>query len=262
MRLKKQVIRWAMMVFLMVTAGLAAGQKPRLNHLTTFDDKLLHFGFTLGVNTFDFGVRHYLPVHTNPDFPASNWLNYPDEIHVNDNIRADVARLIPGFTVAIVSNLRMTNSLDLRFLPGMSFGERKLRYNIPVIMSLDVPPYENYDYSIPSVFIDLPLLVKYKANRINNGRPYVVFGGAVRFDISKAAEYDLVGLERDGYYVELGAGWDHYLQFFRLSVEVKVSLGLNDQLTPGPDPAKERQYYTHALKSLRSNVFTLSFHFE
>jgi hypothetical protein len=47
-------------------------------------------------------------------------------------VRSDLETLVPGFTVGIVSSLRMTEDLDLRFLPGMSFGERKLTYNIPV----------------------------------------------------------------------------------------------------------------------------------
>ena len=89
----------------------------------------------------------------------------------------------------------------------------------------------------------------------------MVFGGAMRIDISKSASEDLVGLTRSGYYAELGAGWDSYLQFFRFSVEAKVSLGLNNQLGKGPDNT-QRQYYTDALRSLKSNIFTLSFHFE
>ena len=90
---------------------------------------------------------------------------------------------------------------------------------------------------------------------------YVVAGGAYRIDISKSASQDLVGLKRGGFYAEVGAGWDVYLQFFRFSVEAKASLGLNDILGPGPD-FTQRQYYTEAIKSLRSNIFTILFHFE
>jgi hypothetical protein len=89
----------------------------------------------------------------------------------------------------------------------------------------------------------------------------VVFGGAYRVDISKSASEDLVSIKRGNFYAELGAGWDTYLQFFRFSVEAKVSIGLNDILGPAPDQT-QRQYYTEAIKSLRSNIFTLVFHFE
>jgi hypothetical protein len=247
--------------FFLVQVTTGNCQKIRLKNLTTFDDKLIHFGFTLGINTFDFRVRNYMPVGGNPAFSQRIWELDKTQIVDSSVIRADIDDLIPGFTVGIISNLRLTRDLDLRFLPGMSFGERKLKYNIPVLdENFPLKDYQS-NYSIKSTFIDLPVHVKYKANRINNGRPYVVFGGAMRIDISKSASDDLVGLSTVGYYAEMGAGWDHYLQFFRFSVEAKVSLGLNNQLGDGPDPT-QRHYYTDALKSLRSNIFTVCFHFE
>ncbi len=251
-----------MRIFLMFLCLMAAStvhaQKVKQKYLTTFDDKRLHFGFSLGVNTLDFSVVNYAPIGENKNFMVRNWSGNPS---ATDTVTADVAGLIPGFTVGMVSNLRLTRDLDLRFLPGMSFGERKLRYNREVIdnnFEFNTPQYE---YSIKSTFLDFPLLIKYKALRINNDRPYVVFGGAYRVDISKSASEDLVSIKRGNFYAELGAGWDTYLQFFRFSVEAKVSIGLNDILGPAPDQT-QRQYYTEAIKSLRSNIFTLVFHFE
>jgi hypothetical protein len=249
----------------MVMSGVnpACGQKIKLNHLTTFDEKVLHFGFTLGINTFDFSVRNYVPIGARPGgFKPEIWQNDVHQIGANDTVRADVASPIPGFTVGIIMNLRLTKSLDLRFLPGMSFGERELTYNIPVIDNLYDYNDIQYKYSIKSTFIDLPFHIKYKANRINNGRPYIIMGTAMRVDISKTATEDLVGLDPIGYYAEVGAGWDYYFQFFRFSVEAKASFGLNNQLGKGPGTADQRHYYYDALRSLHSNIFTLCFHFE
>jgi hypothetical protein len=258
---KKSISILFLTCFFLIQVTDGNGQKVKLKNLTTFDDKFLHFGFTLGINTFDFRVRNYYPIGDNPVFSPSNWQLDNTQVVDNSVVRADIASLIPGFTVGIIGNLRLTRDLDLRFLPGMSFGERKLKYNIPVIDENRDYKDTQYNYSIKSTFIDLPVHVKYKANRINNGSPYVVFGGAMRIDISKSASDDLVGLTPVGYYAELGAGWDNYLQFFRFSMEAKVSLGLNNQLGQGPDPT-QRHYYTDALKSLRSNIFTICFHFE
>lgn len=258
----KKTVHLLLTGFLLLLVTTAFSQKMKLKHLTTFDDKLLHFGFTLGINTLDFRVRNYNPIGENPAFVSTDWPLDPEKIDTGSIVMADIADLIPGFTVGIVTNLRLARYLDLRFLPGMSFGERKLLYNIPVIDNRFDFKETQYDYSMKSTFIDLPVSVKYKAERINNGRPYVVIGGAMRIDISKSASDDLVGLSTVGYYAELGAGWDTYLQFFRLSVEAKVSLGLNNQLGKAPDTADQRHYYSDALKSLHSNIFTLSFHFE
>ncbi|NLO04018.1 MAG: PorT family protein [Bacteroidales bacterium] len=235
------------------------GQKQRVNYMTTFDEKLIHFGFTLGWNTLDFGVTHYKPIGSNPDFLQGNWPLDLEKITENSYVRADVAGLIPGFTVGIISSLRIGRDLNLRFLPGLSFGERKLTYNYPV---WDIDYYEPLQfYSIKSTFLDFPLLIKYKARRINNDRPYIVFGPAYRQDISRTGKDDLVKLKNSGFYAEIGVGWDHYFTFFRLSTEAKVSIGLNNQLGDPPGP-NQRQYYSNAIKHLRSDIFTLSFHFE
>jgi hypothetical protein len=243
----------------MFTSVVLFAQKQKVNHMTTFDDKLIHFGFTLGLNTMDLATVHYNPIGENPDFVSRNWQLDEKTIVGTDYVRADIAEAIPGFTVGIVSSLRLTRDLNLRFLPGLSFGERKLYYNIPV---WDIEYYQPLQYySIKSTFLDFPLLIKYKARRINNNRPYVIFGTAYRQDISRTGKDDLVKLTNGGFYAEVGAGWDHYFTFFRFSVEAKFSFGLNNQLGPTPGP-NQRQYYSQAFKSLRSNIFTLCFHFE
>ena len=245
-------------LFLLVVAN-AFGQKQKVKFLTTFDDKTIHFGFSLGVNVLDFNVVNYNPIGENPDFEEQEWQLDPVQITDTSIVRSDIAETVPGFTVGIVSSLRLTKDLELRFLPGMSFGERRLRYNIPVNDINNYAP-ENF-YSIKSTFLDFPLLIKYKARRINNNRPYVIFGGAFRQDISRTAKEDLVKLKTSGFYAEVGGGWDHYFPFFRFSVEAKFSFGLNDQLGDVPS-LNQRQYYAQSIKSLRSNIFTLCFHFE
>ena len=233
-------------------------QKQKINYLTTFDDKWVHFGFTIGVNTLDFNVVNYNPIGENPDFVADPAYG----VTSGSYIRSDVAEVIPGFTVGIISSLRLTKDFNLRFLPGLSFGERRLTYNVPVYDIND--PYLSgaaQYYSIKSTFLDFPVLIKYKARRINNDRPYVIFGSAYRQDISRTAKEDLVKLKSGGFYAEVGGGWDHYFPFFRFSVEAKFSYGLNNQLGALPAPV-QRQYYAQSIKDLRSKIFTLSFHFE
>lgn len=245
-------------ILLLLLVLQVSAQKQKVNYLTTFDDKLIHFGFTLGYNLLDFKVVNYNPIDENPDFKPGDWPNDPVQINRESIVRSDLQSLVPGFTVGIVSSLSLHKDLDLRFLPGMSFGERKLTYNVPVY---DINSYEPIQfYSIKSTFIDFPLLLKYKARRINNDRPFVIFGGAFRQDISKSAKDDLVKLKSGGFYAEVGGGWDHYFPFFRFTVEGKFSFGLNDQL--GGLPQQQRLYYTQSIKSLRSTIFTVSFHFE
>lgn len=251
-RVKKLFIS---ILFIAVAFG-AFAQKKRVNYLTTFDEKLIHFGFSLGVNTLDFNVINYNPIGENPEF-----IPYPlDRVSSESIIRSDVTNVLPGFTVGIITSLRLSKSFNLRFQPGLSFGERQLTFNVPV---KDINVYdENLSYySVKSTFLDFPLLLKYKARRINNDRPYVIFGGAYRQDISRTAQEDLIKLKKEGLYAEVGGGWDHYFPFFRFSVEAKFSFGLNNQLGDLPG-GQQRQYYSQSIKSLRSKIFTLSFNFE
>lgn len=242
-------------IILFIVVGSTFAQRQKVNYLTTFDDKLIHFGFTIGMNTLDFNVVNYNPIGENPEF-----IPYPlDRISEISVIRSDISTLVPGFTVGIISSLRLTKDFNLRFQPGLSFGERKLMFNVQVV---DINFYEPLDYySIKSTFLDFPLLVKYKARRINNDRPYVIFGGAYRQDISRTAKEDLIKLKNGGFYAEIGGGWDHYFLFFRFSVEAKFSYGLTNQLGDLPAPT-QRLYYAQSIKDLRSKIFTLSFHFE
>ena len=130
----------------------AFSQRQKVNHLTTFDDKLVHFGFTLGLNTMDFAVAHYNPIGVNPELPEG-WQE--GEVTADRFIRTDVANLVPGFTVGIVSSLRVGKDVDLRFLPGLSFGERQVIYNTEIIdqeTNAEMPYY-----SMRSTFLDFPL---------------------------------------------------------------------------------------------------------
>lgn len=247
------------LIFLLVGFSSTA-QRLLLKNLTTFDDKRIHFGFTLGVNTTDFGFSHYNFVSDNPEFLLSTNAIDAQYQTTKTKVRADISTLTPGFTVGIVTNLRLTESFDLRFLPGMSFGERKLVYNIPIV-DISGATTNPSSYSIKSTFLDFPLLLKYKSRKMNNQRPYLIAGGAYRIDISKSGTEDLVRLKPLSAYLEAGVGWDTYLQFFRLSTELKFSFGLNNVLDTGPK-ITQAQVYSNAFSKLSSNIFTLSFHFE
>lgn len=242
----------------------ANAQMWGVSNLTTFDDRRLHFGFSLGINTFDLGLKHYYTLDENPAFDPeivnqinSNYLLEIDS--VGRQVRTDIASLTPGFTVAIVSNLRLTQNLDLRFLPGLSFGNRKMVYNVP-LHDLNNPDTKDF-YSLRSTYLDFPLLIKYKSKRIINQRPYMIGGFATRYDISKSPAEDLVRMKKLSYYIEAGMGWDMYLQFFRLSTELKYSFGLGNSLGKAPK-WPQPTYYNQAIKRMSSHILTLSFHFE
>src|ERR1035437_5162770 len=198
------------------------------------DSRLLHFGFSLGINTMDFGVT-----------PSS------------DSVNARVSTLKPGFSVGIISDLRINRYLNLRFTPTLNFSERQLNF-----MLKKLPDSLN----ISSIPISFPVYLKYSAERTGNYRPYLIWGAGVMFDLATNSNSDNpVTLKPLDFYTEFGAGCDIYFSFFKLAPELKYSIGFGNILVPfdqraGLSPANQR--YSKALSALKSRMITLAFNFE
>ncbi|MDR0983336.1 MAG: PorT family protein [Culturomica sp.] len=235
-----------------ITISFASAQKV-LNNSSILnyqrgDHNLLHFGFTLGVNYMDY--KSYLS-------GLNDW-------------RVEGGKMNMGFLVGIVSELRITDDLALRCLPGLEFSTRRLVYTQTPInedsefLSTTIVDESNNDH----VYITVPLMFKYKAKRINNYRPFITLGPCVKYDFQnhKKIEPDNAVFLRTkpwDYYLEMGIGSDFYLPYFKLGIELRLSLGLRDILIHEYDiqnPGFEG--YTDALKKLKTRMFTLAFHFE
>ena len=212
------------------------GQKQKPKNDSWYDDKPLHFGFSLGGNLMDFNITKS---GISPLLPEVTLLN-------------------PGINIQIVTNLKLHKYFDLRFLPGVAFGQRNIRYYLNKTL---------YDerQRIESSFLEFPLLLKYKGARLNNVRPYIIGGINYRYDLAGKKDYDVdkqvyLRLRRSDLYYEFGAGLDFYLPYFKLSVELKMSNGLRDVLVH--DPASGYPEYVDAIKRMQSQIWILAFHFE
>ncbi len=227
-------------IFLLVHLNLH-GQKQKPKNESWYDEKLLHFGFSLGFNTMDFSITH-----------SQDYLE-------SDSLYPEVSRLNPGINIQIVTDFRPSKYLDIRFLPGVSFGQRNVRYYKNGVLY-------NSGQRLQSSFLEFPLLLKYKGDRLNNVRPYVIGGLNFRYDLAARKEFDeskleYIRLKKPDLYLEAGAGLDFYLTFFKLSVELKMSNGISniiaDEAYPGPQAA-----YRNAIEKMRSQIWVISFHFE
>lgn len=207
-------------------------------NLPTFDDKPLHFGFLLGLNVMDFKV-----------------LNSGNSYEGNTPLYGDVINLQPGINIGIVSNLRLKEHWDLRFLPGISFGQRDM------VFIEEEGERKDDALQIKSTFLEFPLLVRYGAIRKHNFKPYLVSGINGRIDLAKSKK-DKILLNPLDLYIEGGVGVDLYLTYFRLSMEVKASYGLTNVLNEKGTGDEGEMIYTHAIDRLSSNLFHFTFYFE
>ncbi|MBM3435912.1 MAG: PorT family protein [Bacteroidetes bacterium] len=232
-------------------------QRQRVENMPTYDFSKYHFGFILAVNQMLFTIR-----------PVENLnLIYFDSIAAAE-INADSAKIFSieseptyGFTVGIVSNLRLGNYFDLRFVPSLAFGERNLDYRFkkyPDTTNLVLDVRKN----IPSTFVEFPFTLKYKSKRLNNYRAYLLGGFSYRFDLSSQAKKKKetgvvqVKLNRNDVYLNLGFGFDFYFEWFKFGTELTMSYGLFDILK------HENNIYTEGIDKLSSKVFQLTFTFE
>ncbi|MFO7851494.1 MAG: porin family protein [Bacteroidota bacterium] len=229
-----------LLLVLVFACSTATAQTKKPLNRSWYDEKPVHFGFSIGFNTMDFRLT-----------PNQDYLSV-------DSLYPEVAFLSPGINIQIVIDYHPAEYWDIRFLPGVSFGQRKLNY----YRSTEV--YDDKQ-AVESSFLEFPLLLKYKGSRLNNVRPYLIGGLNFRHDLAGRKGYDddkevYLRLRRSDLYYEIGAGMDFYLPYFKLAVEIKMSNGLRDVLVREPAPGYPQ--YVHAIDRLKSQMWILAFHFE
>jgi Outer membrane protein beta-barrel domain len=230
------------LVLAMCSGPKVFGQKRILTqNIPNFDLRPFHFGFLLGYNTSDFFMR------LDPSAP------FADSVLVIDHSRQ------PGFNLGIVSSFNMTPNLSVRFIPSLSFQDRILSYRFRradgTIAAFEKP--------IESTWLEFPVLLKMRSDRINNFAVYVIAGG--KFSIDMASQKDVnqdldeetvIKLVKNDYSAEVGGGADMFLPYFKFGVELKMGIGIPNILID------DETRFSTPLQSLRSKTWTVTLTFE
>jgi hypothetical protein len=240
-------------------AAGAFGQGRRVLNLPKYDQAPYHFGFTLGLNQMNFTVKPMPDIHTRVYYEVKNELG---------ELLADSAMVMGvnseptfGFDIGIVGDKRLGRYFNLRFVPALSFGERYINYSIKGWQNGEVKMVD-VKKNVGSVFIDFPLLVKYKSKRLNNTLAYITAGGKYSLDIaSNARKQDnsgqvMVKLNKHDVYAIVGVGFDFYNPWFKLGLELKMSYGLMDVIK------RDDTLLTQSIDKLSSKIFQLGLTFE
>jgi hypothetical protein len=202
--------------FLFAFHTATQGQTLIPQNLQKYDKQKIHFGFLLGFNSATFIVK-----------PVPNF-NLLDSLYILESASA------PGFHLGILANLRLGEHFDLRFLPDLSFSQRDLKYTFVRHDSIKV----SVTKTIESTYLEFPLQIKFKSNRIKNYRIYLIGGFKYSLDMASQSKVKdsetkhLVKLDKNNYCYEFGIGLDAYMELFKLSPEIKISQSLNNLLVP------------------------------
>lgn len=209
-------------------------QRRALN-MPEHDEKKYYFGITFGLNFSQYRIK------------------YTNSFVETDTFMRIQPRWTPGFNLGLMANLRLTSFIDLRFIPSLSFAEKR--------MSFTMAPDSTSDRSIESIYMHLPFQLKFKSDRIRNFRFYGMLGGKLDFDLAANArsrrtdEWLKVKPMDVGY--ELGVGFEFYYPNFIFSPEIKLSQGLNNQLF-----RDQSIQLTNAIEEINTRMFVISIHLE
>ena len=226
-------------IFILIGSKSFSQKHKKSQNLARYDYQKIHFGFSLGINELNFNLQKNANTIT------------------NDTLKTLHTKSQKGFNLGIVSNLRLGKYIDLRFVPALIFGERHLEYGFTDSLSAN----ENQIKKIESTLIDFPIYIKYKSERYNNFRAYVIGGLKYSMDIASQDKIDdegqeIVKLKKNDLMGEIGFGIDCYLEYFKFSPQIKISYGLLNLLT------KDKSIYTQSINRLTTNGWMLSFTFE
>ena len=214
------------------------------SNLGNFDDKPFHFGFSLGFNQPGF----YLEKKSS-------------HIFIDDSLQSLLVNSNGGFTLGVVTSLNINQNFKIRFvLPSLSFQESELVYTYfqePLPKRKPLRP----------VYLDFPVLLKFRTNRINNFAVYGIVGLRYGIDMSSQTdvnnsideEEQIIKLKKYDFGSEIGGGIDLFLEYFKLGIELKLGSGMRNMHYTIPG---EETKFDNAIESLRSRVWTLSFTFE
>lgn len=209
------------------------------------DDKLVHFGFFLGV-----------------DMPS-----YLADTVANPEYYARCYNIGVGFNVGFITDLRLSRHLNLRFTPGLHFGYTTITYKKKDNMREEIEPAQNL--TIP---ITIPLYLKWSAEREGNYRPYVTIGGGFSLDFNSFSDRSnrkILTKPYDGY-VGVGFGCDFYCPWFNFTPEIRYEVGFVNAITQvgeqvggtSWDPADYDAFYTTNIDRLTNQRISIIFNFE
>jgi len=215
-------------------------QRVRIPNNRNYDLKPYHFGFLLGLNQMNFVIKNI------------------ENLNPLDTLYGIESTPKMGFNIGIVADLRINEYMNLRFIPSLSFGERSLNYFIK-FNNLIVASVEK---KVESTYIEFPLELKLRSQRMTNVRAYVLGGAKICLDLAsqakKKSEEDVIviKLKRNDMLFEVGVGFEYYLVYFKLATELKMAYGVSDLLV------RENNLYTNSIERLNSKMFQFSLTFE
>ncbi len=217
--------------------------REKIENLPNFDKKILHYGYFVGLNDYDFKFE------------------YSDNYYTAKSLNDIEIERSKGFNVGLIGDLRINDFFNLRFEPGLYANQRKLLYPDQDGLNNDNDKIRE----IKSTYIHLPLLIKFSSIRINNFKPYVVGGISSSLNLSSNEKNNddnsnnVFRMKTNSFYYEVGFGIDFYLTYFKFSPSIRGVFSIKNELINDND---ENSPWTSNIENLYSRGLLINFTFE
>ena len=195
--------------FLLIATAFFA-QTERVEYIPTFDRKLIHYGFYLGINQNDFK------------------LNLRESFIPNASITVESKT---GFNVGLIADLRLHKNLNLRLEPGLVSNTKRILFNH---LSTSTSSQDRIR-EVGSTYLHIPLVFKFSTDRYKNIRPYIL--GGVSYDYNFSSNEDARDNDQGqfrtkthNFMYEIGVGVDFYLYYFKFSPSIRGVFAINNEI--------------------------------
>ncbi len=248
-------MRRLLSIIIVCLAGLQAvlGQERKVQNRPYTDLRPFHFGILVGTHLQDLEF-----VNAGPQIITSE-----DGTTFESLVTTDQDRWDAGFNVGVLGELRLNENFQLRVAPAMYFGTRHLTYHNFSKLNANGKATEERQL-MKTAYISTAVDLIFAAPRFNNHRPYIMAGINPMINLSGNSD-QYVQLKKYDAFLEVGAGCDFYLPFFKLRPELKFLYGLTNSL----DKNHQRNVrndgmrpYAQSVSEARSKMIVLTFYFE
>ncbi len=216
-----------------------AQQGVKTDNMPNYDNRWLHYGFSIGVHTSSYRVK-YNDKFTSPAF---------------DSLHSIMPANAFGFSLGLIANIRLAEFLDLRIMPEVVFYDNRVDYNYIRGGQRMVD-----EQKVETTFVEFPILFKYKSMRRGNTRMYLIGGiePGIEATGKKKDQDDENKLLVNGTNLsaQVGFGLDVYFPLFKFAPEIRFSRGLLNMKND-----KENNYGA-PIQQLATNTVTLYLLFE
>lgn len=197
-----------------------------------YDQRKLSYGFLIGLHTSTFQLNY-----------SDAFVNRPDL----DTLHSVTPDWSPGFSLGFIVNYRIADFFDIRLTPDVAFYESKVRYQNTN------GTYE--DQLVETTMVEFPILLKYKSERRDNIRMYMIGGVKPAIDASGKKKLDqsneVLEVTGSNLSLEAGLGFDLYFPLFKFSPELRYSRGMVNIL------GNTTNMYGQPLQRINTNTVTL-----